>query len=221
MAPGLIVAAIVIGSIALVGVIIWLVYLAEKKRTEKLADAASEHGLEFAEKDEALLGKMQVFELFNKGHSRKMKNVMKATTEVAQMAIFDYQYTTGHGKNQTTHSHTVVSMDSTELQMPSFSMYPEGFFQRIGSMLGFQDIDFDSNPEFSNAFVLKGDDEEAVRRFFDAELLDFFAKRKGISIETKPGTFIYRRGGRVKPEEIRALMDEAFQVYSTIVERTT
>ena len=211
---------IVAANIAVIGLIIWAVRAAEKKRTEAFCVSASELGLEFsAEKNDALLEKMQIFTLFNKGHSRKMKNVMTALTDVAQMSIFDYQFTTGGGQSSHTHAHTVVAMESDSLLLASFAMHPERFFHKIGAKLGMQDIDFDSHPDFSSSFLLGGDDEEAIRELFDSTLLDFFTTRTGISVEAKTGIFIYRRAKRVKPQEVHALMDEAFQVYAALVQR--
>lgn len=220
----LVVLAIVFVSIAagaaLVGGIIWLVYHFEKKRTEALEAVAREMGLEFsATKDDEVLAKIQVFSLFNKGHSRKMKNVMKAKTEIANLTIFDYKYTTGGGKSSHTHQHTVFAMDSDTLSLPRFTLRPEGLFDKIGAAIGFQDIDFDDHPEFSDSFVLKGDNEEAIRRFFDTEMLETFAQRKGIYVESAPRVLIYLRGGRKKPEQIQEFMDEANAVCSAFAKR--
>ncbi|MFC1619848.1 hypothetical protein ACFL45_07875 [Candidatus Neomarinimicrobiota bacterium] len=214
-----IILAIVAGA-AIVGGIIWLVIQYEKKRTAALEAVASDIGLEFsAIKGDQLLERMQVFSLFNKGHGRKIKNVMKAEDENANLSIFDYQYTTGGGKHQHTHHHSVIAMESDALKLPEFSLRPENLFHKIGAAVGFQDIDFDDHPEFSEWFVLKGEDEEAIRNFFDAELRDFFALRKGTYIESAPGVFIYLHGGRKKPEQMREFITEGYMIYSTFAKR--
>jgi hypothetical protein len=208
------------GSLALVAGIMWLIHHYEKKRSEALRAIAAELGLEFsATQDDTLLANVQVFSLFNKGRSRKMKNMMKAATELAQLTIFDYQYTTGGGKSSHTHRHTVVAMQSDSLSRPSFTLRPEGLFDKIGAAIGFQDIDFDDHPEFSKSFALKGENEQAIRHFFDAKMLELFAKRKKICVESRPGVFIYLSGGRKKPEQIRDFMSEGYTIYSAFAER--
>lgn len=193
-----------------------------QKRTEEMQGVAGELGMPFMEEaDEELLAKLQTFKLFNTGHGRTMRNVMKAETDLANLAIFDYSFVTGHGKHQQHHFHTIVSMQSDDLRLPSFQMRPEGFFDRVGSVLGFQDIDFDSHPEFSKSFLLKGEDEDSIRRFFDDDLLEMFERRKGISIESAPGIFIYLAGGKKASGEIRGFMDDGFAVYSAFAERLT
>ena len=88
------------GGLSIVGLVLWLVFRYEKKRTAALEIVANELGLQFSpHKDECLLAKLQQFRLFNWGHSRRMKNVMTAETEHATMTIFDYQFTTGGGNH--------------------------------------------------------------------------------------------------------------------------
>ncbi len=210
-----IVVVVIAGAIALVAGIILMVRHFEKKRTAALNVIASEIGLAFsAIQDDELLARVRVFSLFNKGHSRKMRNVMKAEGESATLAIFDYQYTTGSGKHQQCHSQTVVSVESDSLSLPSFTLWSEGLLAKLGAMMGAQDIDFDEHPEFSKSFVLKGDDVPAIRDFFDVEKLDFFAERRGAYIETAPNLFIYFRGKRRKPEQIRELMTDGYTAYA-------
>lgn len=220
----LFVLTIVFGSIAavlaLIAGILWLVHVHEKKRTETLRTTASEIGLNFSDTgDEHFKARMQGFSLFNKGHGRKIKNLMSAETEAATLRIFDYQFTTRSGQNSHTHHHTVFAIDSDKLQIPNFSLRPEGFLDRIGSAIGLQDIDFDSHPVFSESYVLKGSDEQAIRDYFDVEMLDLLMQRKDISAEGATGSFIYHQGGRKKPEEIQQLMKDGYDLYQAFSER--
>ncbi len=196
-------------------------FYAEKKRAESLKDFADELGLDFFPKGrEDVLAKVQQFKLFSTGRSRKMKNLILGTTDIASIAIFDYQYTTGSGKNSSTHSQTVVSMQSSALTIPDFTLRPEGLMDWFGSALGFQDIDFDNHPEFSKLFVLKGENEAAVREFFDDQILDFFVQRKGVTFEGASGVFVYcRRRTRTSVQDIKKYLEEGYTVYSSFMER--
>jgi hypothetical protein len=104
----------------------------------------------------------------------------------------------------------VVSVASDSLSLPCFTLWSEGLLAKLGAMVGAQDIDFDTHPEFSNSYVLKGDDVSAIRDFFDVEKLQFFAKRKGAYVETASDRYIYFRGKHRKPEQIRELMTEGY-----------
>ena len=212
---------IVVVVLLIFGGIFWSIY-AEKKRREKLQVAADEMGLTFyPDGDSVLMDRLGAFKLFNQGRSRKMKNLIQGDSGEVKIAIFDYQYTTGNGKNSTTHMLSVAAIQSPELNGPDFSMRPEGMFDKLGSALGFQDIDIDTHPDFSKMFVLQSSNEVAVREFFTPRLLEFFETKQGISVEAQPGTmFFYRPRKRVKPEELKDLLAQAYEVFGYMVDRT-
>ena len=100
-------------------------------------------------------------------------------------------------------------------------MRPEGMFDKLGSAMGFQDIDFDTHPEFSKLFVLQSSNEEMVRAFFKPSLLEFFETKKGVSVEAQTGTmFFHRPGRRVKAEQLKDLLSEAYEVYGHMVDQS-
>jgi len=220
MVPVLITIVTILPVIVLIGGAIWLSKHMDKKRTLAIESVAEEMGLSFLPKqDQDILHDVQGFELFDRGRNTKMKNVMTASTDATTMSLFDYSYVTGHGKNQRNHQQTVAYMQSDALKMPKFRMRPEKFFDKVGSVIGLQDIDFDDHPEFSQSFVLKSDEEESVRRFMDHKLLDFFAKRKKLHVEVSRDRFIYYERKRMKPEQLRSLMANAMELHSALAER--
>lgn len=214
---------IVVIAVMLVGLIVAgsLFYYFDKKRTEAIQQLAESLGLEYV--GPIVLENFEPasrFKLFQNGHSRTGKNLLQGETDFARIQIFDYRYTVGSGKNKSSYHQTVVCMTSDSIQCPSFTLSPEGFFNRIGQLFGMKDIDFDEHPEFSNMFQLNGDDEQAIRNFFDRPLLDFFCKRSGQYVESAPGQLIfYRSRATVKPEKWKELMGQGFEVYQAILER--
>lgn len=50
--------------------------------------------------------------------------------------------------------------------VPVFMLEKEGFFEKVTDLAYRADIDFESYPVFSDTFVLKGPNEEAIRSFF-------------------------------------------------------
>ncbi len=214
MHVGLIIGAIVAGVVA----IIWVAHVMEKKRTAELEAVATDLGLDFIDKPgkdfASTFGKMY---LFNQGHSRTATNVMQGEANGVAIAIFGYRYTTGGGKHQHTHSQTVISFQSEHLDVPEFELRPEKVFHKIGFVFGYKDIDFDSHPVFSKQYLLRGPNEDAIRDLFDAARLEFFEDfgRNRVGVEAKGNRLIfYRPDKRVKPEQIRDLLEEGFHVYS-------
>ena len=165
---------------------------------------------------------MSEFPLFNIGRARELKNVIIADTAEAVISIFDYKYTTGHGKSQRNRRQTVVAVRSPELRIPIFHLRPEGMLDTLGDLLRRQDIDFVDHPEFSKLFVLKSESEDETRDFFDSPLLDFFASHRHIAFEASSGVFLYyRRWKRVAPthEDLRNFLGEGLAAFRAINDR--
>lgn len=210
-----------IPAIAFFMFIWWLVqcYL-EERRTKACKKACEELGLHFAPEDESVENDTCNFQLMNRGHSRELSNVTSAVTDDVTVRLFDYRYKTGSGKHESKHYQTVALIDAPELQLPSFQGNPEGFMDQINSLLGYQDIDFDSHREFSRAFVLTSPTENETLQFFDSVLLDFFASRPKLSFESDGKSFLfYEHKHSVKPRNLDAMIEEAYHVYSLLRNR--
>ena len=105
----------VVAVLALIAGIVMLSYRIERKRTEALAAACQGMGLTFEpEGDLASLQAQGDLPLYNHGHSKKLKNVMRGQVRDRDVRIFDYQYTTGGGKNSHTWMQTVPEGSSTD-----------------------------------------------------------------------------------------------------------
>ena len=66
---------------------------------------------------------------------------------------------------------------------PMFRMGNLSFFDSIQELFAPKDIRFDSHPEFSDFYLLTSDDEEAVRKLFTVEALDYLEKLRDYKIE--------------------------------------
>lgn len=207
---------ILFGGVALLIIvaIVWSIRV-EKQRTEDLKGLADELGLPFHPKgDQSLVSALSSLHLFSQGRARKTKNMIHGDTDEVELGIFDYQFTTGSGKNSHTYRQTVVCFRSSQLKLPHFEMRPQHFFHAIGKVFGYQDIDFDTHPVFSKNFVLRGSDEEAVRRLFTTDVLSYLEGKTGISVEAQGEFLVFYRGSkRAKAAEIRALMEEGFDLF--------
>jgi hypothetical protein len=84
----------------------------EHKRTAALQAVAQELGLTFYSRGDTILPSVCDFQLFCKGHARRAKNLMQGELQYVgvqiPVAIFDYRYTVGHGKNRRTYCQTVL-----------------------------------------------------------------------------------------------------------------
>ena len=212
----LIFALVIAGVLSLVGLVIFIRIRLQKKRTEGFRQVAEQLGLPFFPKgDDSLLERLGSFHLFSRGHSKKIKNMLHGETGSLEVAIFDYWYTTGHGKHRHTHGQSVVYFSCTALSLPRFALRPEGLFHKIGSVLGYQDIDFESHPRFSKTYLLRGEDEAQVRELFNDELLTFFETEHKLCVEGGGDQLVFYRGSkRIKPDEVQQFMDEGVRVFT-------
>ena len=201
------------GVILVFGLLVFAAHTLEKRRAEALHRAAAEMGLDFVRTDESGLQAGFIgFNLFGYGRGRQIKNIAYGRIDDVEVMLFDYQYTTGSGKNKTTRYQTVGFFQSDALLLPEFVARPEGLFDKIGQVFGYQDIDLPMHPDFSARYILRGTDESAIRDFFTSDVARFFESNPGLSVEAKPDRFIlYRPGKRLKPEQWRGWMQLGFQ----------
>lgn len=211
---------LIIGGVILLFIVLFLVsWLNEKKRTETFKAMAAQMGFEFYEKDDMLHVSLGNFKLFSSGHSQRTKNVFKGTREDVSVLIADYAYTTGHGKNTTTHQQTICIIDDPEMKVPHFFLRHENkFFDFLGKVFGGQDINFDDDPQFSDAFVLQGESESMTRELFSSDIRRGFVKFAGTNsqIEGRGPRILLHNGKRTKPEQITRLLKDTFDVYNLL-----
>lgn len=215
---GLLVVGIFVAVFVLAGGMMYWSYVANKKRIEGFEQEAEAMGLNFTQQPaDSFMAHYGHFKLFNRGRRRGVSNLIEGDSGDVTLRIFDYKFTTGSGK-QTRHLvQTIASLKSSQLNIPSLTIHPEGFLSRVGSKMGFQDIDFDSHPTFSKMFVLKGDNEEAIRNFLTPAALEYFEAHQGISLEASGDTlFFYNPNRRIKPEEIKDLLARAYEVFGAL-----
>ena len=103
-----------------------------------------------------LLSPLSHLHLFSRGHSQRAHNVLIRQEGDAQVAVFDYRYTVGHGKNSQRYKQTVIHFRSDKLNLPCFNLRPESIFHKIGSVFGYQDIDFDNELEKFELYWTEG-----------------------------------------------------------------
>ncbi len=160
------------------------------------------------------------FQLFTRGHSKKILNMIYGQINEARVAFFDYTYTVGYGRNRQTYYQSIVYFESPRLSLPSFTLSPEGLFTKMATALGYQDIDFVQNPVFSKKYLLRGPDEQAIRQTFNDQILAYYEANQGLHTDGGGNQiFFYRHGKRVAPEEVRSYIDWAAGMYSLFQKR--
>ncbi|MBC7854071.1 MAG: hypothetical protein IAF94_11595 [Pirellulaceae bacterium] len=213
---GILLPIIIIATLVIIGIGVGMYF--EKKRREALEKVAADLGLEFFPQGiPGLLGMLQGFALFNTGRRHSATNTIRGVTDDVELAIFDLTYTTGSGKHSHTHRQTVIRFASSRLNLPDFTVSPEGFFHKIVKLFGVKDINFAEDPGFSSSFLLQGAGEAEIRQLFGPGLREWFSQRKGITAAGRGNQlFFFRAGQRVNPDKIPGLLEEGFQFFKLV-----
>src|SRR5215213_4268999 len=170
-----------------IGLIIFLYVRAKRKaeeRTRLMQMAAAQTGWTFVPTASfSMFPGLEQFQLFSHGHSKEILNMLYGEVDGMRAAVFDYAYVTGHGKNRHRYYQTVAYYQSGKLSLPLFSVCPENMLHKLIGAFGYQDIDFGNRPEFSSKYLLRGQDENSIRRAFTDRVLSFYEANPGISTE--------------------------------------
>jgi hypothetical protein len=178
-----------------------------------MRDVAASLGYEFDERGISLIDRLGEFALLSQGHSRYATSLLRTEADGAKTTIFDYSYTTGHDKNRRTHLGSALLLESERLDLPAFTLRPEGLGQKLMGLAGRQDIDFEDHQKFSAAYTLQGPDEQEIRALFSTDKLDFFAQRPGLCVEGSGQKLLYYRAGkRLSPKAVASFMEESLEV---------
>ncbi|MCK4999271.1 MAG: hypothetical protein KAS23_07045 [Anaerohalosphaera sp.] len=205
---------VIVCAVILVGIGVFLVKKYEKNRTLGLTEFFGT--ISFSNFDTGIIPS---FKITTKGHSRKRFNNFQGTVNDLDLSVFDYRYSTGGGKNKQTYTFTIVMTDAN---LPVFQLSKEGIFQKIADKFTNKDIDFQSHPTFSEKYVLKADNEQAVREIFTPEVLDFFEDNQRYHneryyVESNSNQLIFAKlHKRIKPENMNEFLEKAKQCFNCL-----
>lgn len=194
---------------ALIGGLIYFGVQQQKKRMLAMQAAAERLGWRFQPKPAfAVVPGLERFGLFNEGHSRQTRNLLEGEKDGHRVAVFDYTYVVGAGKSQSVFRQTVVHVHAPGLALPGFVLRPEHIFHRIGEMFGYRDIDLEVDPDFSKRYLLRGQDEAAIRAAFDPMVREFYDRNpKSCTEGAGPDLLFWRSSKLVAPDEIARLVE--------------
>lgn len=217
MEAGLVIVLIPV-IIALVAAIAYWSYQQQKKRREALAALARGLGWQFsAERDYSHDDEFNNFEIFRHGHTRYAYNTLRGTVDVggrpwrAEMGDFHYQVTTSNGKSTTTHTYlfSYLILHLPYAHVPDLLIRREGMFDALKSMMGFDDIDFES-AEFSKRFYVKSPDKRFAYDVIHPQMMEFLMASDSPTVDVEQGRCCVSDGKHTwPPEKFRAKVEFA------------
>lgn len=153
-----------------------LAYYQNKRRQEELFAYGQLHGLRFdASQDTSIEEQFPNFKCFQEGHNRYACNLLRGEWNGRPLLTFDYHYETSssdsEGRSSTqNHDFSAVILSSAVPLQPLF-IRPEGFFDKLKTVFGFEDINFES-AEFSRTFYVTAPDKKWAYDVIHARMMD-------------------------------------------------
>jgi len=209
--------AVVGGGVVVLAGGLWLIGRGmENRRREALQQYALVRGYRFER--ERLGGERELenaLELFKTGHTRRWGYTLVGRVNSRACTVFEYRYVTGSGNSSNSHRCAVMlwEADSAGEGLPTFTLTPEGLLSRVGQLFGMQDFDFLEDPEFSNAYRLRGPDEAAVRALFTPKRRAMLTAARGQQVMGSGRHLIWWRSGRLPgPDRLDQFLADGDQV---------
>lgn len=192
--------------------------LGAQARAKGLRKAAAGAGLAPAGGDvEDLPEGLLALPLFSYGNQRSSDNMMWG--EGGEFVVFDFEYShvrravdpaPGRRTLRTDTVQTVCAVHVPGGTLPEFTLAPAGLGDAFLGLFGTRDIDLEQEPRFSAAYLLRGPDEDAVRRLFSAGPARALSDRPGWTVQGKGEWVVYCRAGEtVAPGKLEAFLWEA------------
>lgn len=193
--------AVILVSILLVAAAFAIArHLAAERRRKELADYAAHRGLDFTPEPGAIYSDYMAFEPFDRGHSRRAKNLIRGRTGNVEWSMFDYRYVTGSGKNRRAHHYGIVSA-KIPLLLPRLTIRPEGVFDKIAGAIGFDDIDFESD-DFSRRYWVKASDRKAAFDVIHPRMIEYLLEVPARHWQIVGPTIVLARSGAYSTQEL-------------------
>jgi hypothetical protein len=190
----------------------------DSKRTDELKTEAQRFGFNFEGEDwtDRRLAPRLETALFSKGRRPRFNNIMTGSRDGLKVSMFDYSFTEGGGRNARKRTQTIGAFSKTGAGLPYFEMRPSGMFDKIADVLFHRNIHFESRPEFSRRFVLRGALKNRIYLLFTPALLAFVEgidPQKKWRIEGVGDTLIlYRYAKKTPAAEVQMFVDDTSSI---------
>ena len=199
-------------------ILIFTGYAYGKRRIEAFQRFARRKGMSFTKKaDLSSINQFNGLELIPENTINTVSNIIQGNVDGISVMICDVRITKLTGNtSMPTHQngHTVAILQGDQIDLPFFTMYPANVIYKMLRTLGKQSIAFPSHPEFSDTYVLRGDDENAVRKSFHDQAVSYLINHKELSIEGRGNRLLYFRFGKsIKPGELNSFLSEGIAVF--------
>jgi hypothetical protein len=153
----------------------------------------------------------------------KASNLISGKYKNKSVAVFDQTYAVNEGDSPSLYTQTFFMIEMTEANYPLFHLEPANIKFGLNEMINRplrQDINFVSHPQFSDRYILYGQNEQQLRQFFTPEILTFFEQSPAFTT-IAGGIFliIYKHYDKSEPKEIMQTLDYLLNLGGVLLNR--
>jgi hypothetical protein len=200
---------VVLAFFGFVGLAGWWSYTQAKKRRELFQSFAASQGWRWVARDDSWAGRFQGTP-FQEGDSREAANILDGTFRGRPMVAFDYSYETHStdskgNRTTTTHRFAICAL-AMPAALPSFELVPEGVLGRVGTMLGMQDIELESE-DFNRRFRVRCDDAKLAYDVLPPRTMEALLARPALHVRLYGVDALCWESGAHSPSELLARLD--------------
>lgn len=146
--------------------------------------------------------------------------VNKLRNKKNSFSVFDLSYSEGAFITKEDLRATFLRFKSP-LRLPVFVLDKEDIRTTLYHWAGFNDINFKNHPDFSRRFYLSGNDNNAIRKIFNAELIYFFESHPIFHIESNGSHLLIKGKDRLSSiQEIKLMLSFAEDLASLLLRKT-
>jgi hypothetical protein len=175
------------------------------RRQTSMEELAKDYELKYTSKKLKEADHLNSFIFFNTKHVNHIYNQLSYKN--GDITLFDIEFSEGEfiAKEVVRSTMLHIKLDET---IPEFTLDREGFLEKVYTFAGFKDIPIQDHSDFSRRFYLLGDNENAIKRFFNDDLIHFFESNPYYHVESN-GTslLIFGKERLASVKEIKGLFD--------------
>lgn len=194
----------------------YFAYQARQKKIAQYRAWAAQYGFHYEPQDNSVVD-LSANSPFQTGSSRKGQDVFRGMYRGLHIVFFEYLYTTGSGKNSTTHTNQVVAIGLPSPR-PFLDISHETRMSRFFGSIGFQDLQFE-NQHFNDVFKIATENNRFAYDIIHAQTMEWMLadqRARTYSWRFEGPWLMTIRSGNLKLEEVFFFADFLCDVYTQV-----
>lgn len=200
---------LVVGVLLLVAGLAWLGWYRTKRRRELLHGFALGNGWTHVARDDSWTRRFEG-RPFGAGDHRRAANVLQGSFRGRPMVAFDYSYQThssnGNGGSTTTTHRYAVCAVRLPCAVPRLELLPEGVLGRVGTALGLQDLELESE-DFNRRYRVQSDAPRFASDALPPRTMQALLARPALHLRLQGADALCWETGQHSPAELLARLD--------------